>query len=324
MSITVLQPRTRTQSACATVLDCHGLTKRLGPRLAVDDVSLSIGSGETYGLLGPKGAGKTTMLRMICGLLLPDAGWLTVAGERMGAGATSARRRVGYVPPEIAFLSDLTASENLRLFGRRYGLDRRTLRRRVDDLLSLVDLADRRNDRVKTFTGTMRRRLSIAAGLVHEPALLVLDEPTLDPQSRHTILDILRRVAQSGLAILYASDDMKNTEWCTRVGLIDAGRLVAEGRTDEIIRRVARHTTVAVEATGDLERFVAACRRLPGVMHAAATGTGVHLIADNRRQLRSEVVAAAARVGAQVQSCDVDEPTLEDVFPHLTGAALSQ
>ncbi len=173
------------------MLECAHLVRRFGERTAVDDVSLRIAPGETYGLLGPNGAGKTTTIRMVCGLLRPDAGAVQVAGRPVRTAAGPAKQLIGFVPQDVALYRDLSVRENLRFFGRLYRLPRRRLERRVDEVLDLIDLETRSGDRVDSLSGGMRRRLNIGAGLVHSPTLLVLDEPTVGvvPQSRHAILE---------------------------------------------------------------------------------------------------------------------------------------
>ncbi|MFZ5870399.1 MAG: ABC transporter ATP-binding protein, partial [Actinomycetota bacterium] len=238
------------------VLECEGLSRRFGDRLAVDDVSFSIAPGETYGLLGPNGAGKTTTIRMVCGLLRPDAGTVRLAGGDVRDNR-DARQLVGYVPQEVALYPDLSARENLDFFGRLYGLRGDTLRRRVSDVLALVDLADRAGDRVESFSGGMRRRLNIGAGLVHRPRLLVLDEPTVgvDPQSRHAILASVQRFGAEGMAILYTTHYMEEAErLCRRVGIIDHGRLVAEGTRRELVSLVAQRDRIELSLSGDVQR----------------------------------------------------------------------
>ncbi|HET9139931.1 ABC transporter ATP-binding protein [Actinophytocola sp.] len=332
-----------------SVLECSGLTRRFGDRVAVDGVSVRIAPGETYGLLGPNGAGKTTVIRMVCGLLRPDAGTVVVAGREMrGAGGLRARALVGYVPQDVALYPDLTARENLRFFGRMYRLRGSRLRRRVEEVLELVDLTERAGERVESFSGGMRRRLNIGAGLLHEPTLLVLDEPTVgvDPQSRHAILQSVRRFSRSGMAVLYTTHYMEEAErLCDRVGIIDHGRLIAEGTRGELVAQVAERDRISLVATGDLAAFAAACRDLAGVFGVgtsvpesdAASGTApgalagavttdgeVHLLADSGRRLLPAVFDLADRRGVTVRSAQVVEPDLESVFLHLTGTALRE
>jgi ABC-2 type transport system ATP-binding protein len=178
-------------------LVCRDLRKRYGDRTAVDGISFEIAPGETYGLLGPNGAGKTTTISMICGLLRRDGGEVVAAGRPVDIGATEAKASIGYVPQDLAIYPDLTARENLVFFGRLQRMGGRDLARRVDEILVLTDLTDRAKDRVDSFSGGMKRRLNIGIGLLHKPALLVLDEPTVgvDPQSRNAIL-VERRGSQ--------------------------------------------------------------------------------------------------------------------------------
>ncbi|HET8641828.1 MAG TPA: ABC transporter ATP-binding protein [Pseudonocardiaceae bacterium] len=309
------------------VLECAQLTRRFGDRVAVSDVSFEVAPGETYGLLGPNGAGKTTTIRMVCGLLAPDAGSVTVAGRPMRGDGLAARAQIGYVPQEVALYPDLSARENLRFFGRMYRLRGRELAGRIDEVLELVNLADRGDDRVETYSGGMRRRLNIGTGLLHRPALLVLDEPTVgvDPQSRHAILDSVRRFGEGGLAVLYTTHYMEEAERiCDRVGIIDRGRLIAEGTRRELVAKLAERDRIELVATGDLAAFAAACRRLDGVAGVDATDGHVHLLTDDGRRLLPRVLETAERSNAAVRSVEVVEPDLEAVFLHLTGTALRE
>ena len=223
------------------VLAASHLGKRFADRVAVDDVSFEVAAGETYGLLGPNGAGKTTTIRLVCGLLRADSGEVLIAGQRVSTTATLAKRHVGYVPQDIALYPDLTARENLRFFGRLYGLHGKALSRRVGEVLDLVGLSERSRDRVESFSGGMKRRLNIGAGLLHEPTLLVLDEPTVgvDPQSRHAVMESVRAFGAAGMAVLYTTHYMEEAErLCDRVGIIDHGRLVSEGTRRELVAQL--------------------------------------------------------------------------------------
>ena len=182
------------------VLRCEGLRKRFGARQAVDGISFEIARGETYGLLGPNGAGKTTTISMVCGILARDGGTVVVDGQPLDVGTTSAKAAIGLVPQDLAIYPDLTARENLVFFGRLYGLGGRALAARVDEVLDVVDLADRAKERTEHYSGGMKRRLNIAVGLLHRPRLLVLDEPTVgvDPQSRNAILSSVEALSARG------------------------------------------------------------------------------------------------------------------------------
>ena len=307
------------------VLHCQGLRKSFGDLVAVDGVSFDIAAGETYGLLGPNGAGKTTTVSMICGLLDADGGNVTVAGISMDGSSTAAKSNLGYVPQDIALYLDLTAKENLRFFGQLYGLSGAALNNRVAHVLDIVDLADRADERVDKYSGGMKRRLNIAAGLLHEPKLLILDEPTVgvDPQSRNAILENVSHLADSGVAVLYTTHYMEEAErLCDRVGIIDEGKLIAEGTRRELVERVGQLDRVEIGAKGALRRFATAASKLTGVDQAQATETGVHLLVKDGRTILPKLFDAAATANLSVTSVEVVEPDLEAVFLHLTGKAL--
>ena len=308
-----------------TVLSCRGLRKSFGDREAVADVGFEIARGETYGLLGPNGAGKTTTISMLCGLLVPDGGAVSVAGHPMAPEAVAAKAAVGLVPQDVALYEDLTARENLRFFGRLQGLDKGELNRRVDEVLDVVGLAERADDRVGDYSGGMKRRANIAAGLLHRPQLLVLDEPTVgvDPQSRNAILESVEALGAEGLSVLYTTHYMEEAErLCHRVGIIDEGRLVAEGTRRDLVARIGEGDRVDVTCAGGLMAFAAACRELAGVLGAERREDGVTIRVKDAPSALAGVVLAAQRTGVAIGGIDVVEPDLEDVFLHLTGKAL--
>jgi ABC-2 type transport system ATP-binding protein len=322
---TAVAPPTRT-GGDVPVLRCAGLEKAFGARVAVDGVSFEVAHGEIYGLLGPNGAGKTTTIKLVCGLLRPDGGSATLDGD-LPADSLDARRAVGYVPQDIALYPDLTARENLAFLGRLYGLRGHLLAERVDDALGLADLSERGDDRVESYSGGMKRRLNIAAGLVHRPSLLVLDEPTVgvDPQSRHAILERVRALGRDGMAVVYTTHYMEEAERvCDRVGIIDRGRLIAEGTRRELVARLGERDRIDLVASGDLATLAAACRSVPGVEAAVAADGRVHLVAEDGRRALPALLEAAERAGVEVNSVEVAEADLEAVFMHLTGTALRE
>ncbi|TDU83831.1 ABC-2 type transport system ATP-binding protein [Kribbella voronezhensis] len=315
------------EQTAAQVLVASHLGKRFGERVAVDDVSFAVAAGETYGLLGPNGAGKTTTIRLICGLLRPDAGQTLIAGQPVSTTATAAKSCIGYVPQEIALYPDLTARENLRFFGRLYGLHGKALNHRVGKVLELIGLSERGRDRVESFSGGMKRRLNIGAGLLHEPTLLVLDEPTVgvDPQSRHAVMESVRSFGAAGMAVLYTTHYMEEAErLCDRVGIIDHGRLVAEGTRRELVAQLGEHDHIQLTATGDLAALADRCRAIEGIDRADVKDGQVQLLAVEGRRLLPAVLEAAERIGTTVRSVEVAEPDLEAVFLHLTGTALRE
>ncbi len=224
------------------MLDIKNLRKSFGPLLAVDDVSFSLAKGQLVGLLGPNGAGKTTTVSMIAGLVTPDRGEVLIAGHRLAGDTDPAKRRIGLVPQDLALYDELTARDNLRFFGALYSLTGRALDDAIAKALELVELADRARDRVKTFSGGMKRRLNLAAGLLHDPDILLLDEPTVgvDPQSRNAIFDNLETLKRRGKGLIYTTHYMEEVErLADRIVVMDRGNVIAEDTLEGLQSRVA-------------------------------------------------------------------------------------
>jgi len=310
-----------------SVLVVNNLRKSYGRLTAVDGIRFAIEAGEIFGLLGPNGAGKSTTINVVASLLVPDGGEITINGRRWSAGADY-KRRIGYVPQELSLEERLTARENLILFGRLYGLGGRDLKRRTDQTLETVGLADRRRDLVKTFSGGMKRRLNIAASLLHAPELLLLDEPTVgvDPQARAYIFELIERLAKEGRAVLYTTHYMEEAQrLCLRTAIIDHGRILASGTLSDLIARIKARRELTIEAeplTGD------AVSRLAKMLGDATwTLEGDRIarvnVADPAYSL-VHAVRAADEVGIRPTSISIREPTLETVFLELTGRALRE
>ncbi len=309
------------------VLACSGIRKAFGDLVAVDGVGFHIAPGETYGLLGPNGAGKTTTISIISGLLERDEGEVLVVGETMDPEATKAKRHVGLVPQDLAIYPDLDARENLKFFGRLYGLRGAELDRRVDEVLDIIELRDRADDRSDEYSGGMKRRLNIGIGLLHHPTLLILDEPTVgvDPQSRNAILESVERLGEEGMAVLYTTHYMEEAErLCDRIGIIDHGQIKAEGTQRELVQLVGQRDRVRLTATGSLASASTALAALPGIDESAVTAQGIDLIVDDAHDKLAAILAAASQAGISVGGVDVDTANLEAVFLHLTGRALRE
>src|SRR5207245_2875976 len=213
------------------MLTINNLRKTFGSLVAVDNVSFALERGQLVGLLGPNGAGKTTTVSMIAGLLTPDAGEVLIGGKRLAGDTDPAKRKVGLVPQDLALYDELSARDNLRFFGALYGLRGAALERAIAAAIDLVGLGDRLRDRVKTFSGGMKRRLNLAAGLLHDPDILLLDEPTVgvDPQSRNAIFDNLETLKRRGKALLYTTHYMEEAErLADRIVVIDHGKVIAD------------------------------------------------------------------------------------------------
>jgi len=307
------------------VLTCRDLGKRFGELVAVVGVGFHIDRGEIYGLLGPNGAGKTTTISMIAGLLERDSGEIVVAGEAMTSHSVRAKAAIGYVPQDLAIYPDLSGWENLVFFARLYGMPSSRAKVRSKEVLETIGLADRAGDQTKTYSGGMKRRLNIGLALLHEPKLLILDEPTVgvDPQSRNAILENVRELSAHGVAVLYTTHYMEEAEHlCDRVGIIDHGNLIAEGTRRELVSLVGERDRVSLGASGDLEKVALSLSAISGVREASATDEGIALVMDDARSHLPEILQQAARAGAAIKTVEVTEPDLEAVFLHLTGRAL--
>jgi len=307
----------------AGMLSLQNVTKRYGSLTALDGISLELRRGECFGLLGPNGAGKSTTMSLIAGLRAPDAGKLTLDGEPLSATNAVSRRALGLVPQHIALYPDLNAVENLSLFGALYGLRGADLRARIDAALEAVQLADRRHEPVKRFSGGMQRRLNLVAALLHRPKLLLCDEPTVgvDPQSRNAIFEYLERLNREGLTIVYSTHYMEEaTRLCSRIGIIDHGRIHALGTLDELLTRLPFEEDI---------RFPADAATAP--LAARLGAHGELTVADGTHRFRprpdfkfSAFYALSESLGLPPRLFTTQRPTLEAVFLHLTGRSLRE
>lgn len=322
-----------------SILIAKELRKNFDAIEAVKGVSFSILRGEIFSLLGPNGAGKTTTINMLSCLIEPTGGSAEIAGHAVPGDTLGVRRAIGVVPQEIALYDTLSARQNLEFWGRLYDMRGKELGLRIDEVLEQVGLSDRAKDQVKTFSGGMKRRINIAAGLLHRPQLLFMDEPTvgIDPQSRRRILDMVRELRQRGMTVLYTTHYMEEAEELSdRVGIIDQGRLIALGTQDELRKVVGEQETLrlhlaeeaslalasanghAPAADGKVELFGG----LPGVIGAAAVDHQIVVNVVNAGEALPGVVGRANEAGLRVRSVDIQEPNLEAVFLHLTGRGL--
>jgi ABC-2 type transport system ATP-binding protein len=309
----------------ANVLECRDLKKSFGENEAVKGVGFHIAEGETYGLLGPNGAGKTTTISMVTGLLERDSGEVLIDGQPLTTRSVEARRRIGLVPQDLAIYPDLTAKENLVFFGKLYNMSGTDLKKRVDEVLEIIGLTDRGDDRTDEYSGGMKRRLNIGIGLLHKPRLLLLDEPTVgvDPQSRNAILESVEQLSGEGMAVLYTTHYMEEAErLCDRVGIIDLGVIKAEGTRRELIQMIGQRDRVRLQASGPCEAGVEALASLPVVKEAGVRDGGIEMLVDDAGNWIAEILGKVSGAGVSITSVDVDEPNLESVFLHLTGRAL--
>ncbi len=311
------------------LVEVKNLVKRYTPTgpNAVDDVSFEIHEGEVFSLLGPNGAGKTTTISMISTLLTPTGGAITVAGYDVQQTPMRVREAIGVVPQDLALYHDLTAAENLHFWGEMRGMGGAALKREIEEKLELMDLADRAKDRVKTFSGGMKRRLNLAVGLLGNPRLIMLDEPTvaIDPQSRRYILDYVKQMNQNGATVLYTTHYMEEAqELSHRIGIIDHGKLIALGTLADLTQLVGEHETLILKLQQDASgaQLAEALTGLDGILQAGALDGEVVLNVVSTEAILPVALSKAAELGLSIRTVEIREPNLETVFLHLTGRAL--
>lgn len=308
------------------MLEAIGLRKSFKGNIAVDDVSLYLDEGESVGLLGPNGAGKSTTISMISSLMKPNAGDVKYNGTSIVSNPQRIREVLGVVPQDIALYAELSAYENLQFFGRIYGLRGGKLNAKIEEVLEVVGLQERRDELVKTYSGGMKRRINIAAALMHDPKIVIMDEPTvgIDPQSRNHILNTVRYLnKEKGTTVLYTSHYMEEVEQlCNRVYIMDHGRIIASGTTEELRRILSGEDTIYIQLDRPHDALLQELTQLEPVRQAEATENGLKLIVAKKSHILSQVVQTAERLHVQIVNFHVHTPSLEDVFLHLTGRKL--
>ena len=309
------------------ILSVKDLVKKYGDFTAVNGITFDINAGEIFSLLGPNGAGKTTTISILSTLFTPTAGEATIGGHSVTKEAMAVRNLIGVVPQELALYDDLSARENLVFWGQMYGLSGKTLKLRVDEVLEQIGLSDKAKNRVKTYSGGMKRRVNIGIGLLHKPSLLFMDEPTvgIDPQSRRAILDTVKALNQQGMTVLYTTHYMEEAEELSnRVGIIDHGELIAMGTQAELNRQVGEKDTLVlhIDESQNGAALAVAVRKLPGVIQADITDHTVAVMAPQAEEIMAPVITTANELGIKIRSVDIQEPNLEAVFLSLTGRAL--
>jgi len=313
----------------SAAIHTEALTKRFGSFVAVDAVTFEVRDGEAFGLLGPNGAGKTTLIRMLTTLLPPTSGRAIVAGYDVAQDPHSVRELIGVIPQALTSDLDLTGWENLDIYGEFYGLTRRQRRERALYLLDLVGLTDRAKDLVATYSGGMRRRLEVARGLMHEPKVLFLDEPTigLDPQSRRAVWGLLERLRrETALTISLTTHYMEEADTlCDRIAIVDDGKIVALDTPAALKAGLASDDRIELEVDGEGERIAAVLRAEPYVRELTCDAQGRISVAthDGARAIPSLLDRVEA-AGRKVVSINVHSVTLEDVFIHFTGRTLRE
>lgn len=301
------------------IVEINDLTKQYGQKKALDAITFKVKEGGCFGLLGPNGAGKSTLMKLLTGILSPDSGGMTIMGMDARNNRNAIISKTGYVPQEITLFETLSARRNLVFFGEMYGMKGESLKRKIEEVLQQVGLADRAKDAVGTFSGGMKRRINIAASLLHDPKLLILDEPTvgIDPQSRNHIFEMIMALKKKGMTILYSTHYMEEVEaLCEDIAIMDNGRVIAEGSLNGVLEAHAAKA-IYVESDDVTEPPV-----LDGIAKASAKGRGWMLESSDPLALMGRLVQYFQSKGIHVRSLEMMTPSLESVFLKLTGSSL--
>ncbi len=313
------------------IVEAKDLRKQYNPPdgvTAVQGVSFAIRQGEVFSLLGPNGAGKSTTISMLSGLLAPTQGDAIIDGHSISKNPQQVKQVIGVVPQEIALYDAISARENLVFWGKMYGLTGNHLQERVAVVLEIAGLTDRADDKVDTYSGGMKRRINIAVGLLHNPKVLYMDEPTvgIDPQSRRRILDTVKELNEQGLTVLYTTHYMEEAEELSdRIGIIDHGKLIALGTQEELTATVGQYDTVKLdigetaEANGTL---LADLAKVTGVHQADGEAEQVIIQTKDANKVLPQILQTVSEHGRSIRRLEIQEPNLEALFLHLTGRAL--
>jgi ABC-2 type transport system ATP-binding protein len=305
------------------MLEVRQLRKDYGATPALAGISFEVGAGELFGLLGPNGAGKTTLMSIVSGLLDSSGGQVFLGNREFHRHDRDLRRTIGIVPQELAIYNDLTARENLHFFGQLYGLAGANLEQRVEKILTSIALSDRADQRAGTFSGGMKRRLNLGASLVHEPKILLLDEPTagVDPQSRNHIFEEVRRLNATGMTIVYTSHYMEEVQaLCPRVGILDHGRLIACDFVKTLLAQLPSRLRLSVREMP--AKTLTRLQSLEGVEAAIPNAETVEIACHGVKRTLLQVVSILSEEKVEMTSLETQEPNLEHVFLNLTGRAL--
>jgi len=307
------------------IVEVKDLVKRFEQFLAVDNVNFSIKEGEIFGLLGPNGAGKTTTISAITGMSKIDSGEIKLFGMDMKNKEREIKRQVGIVPQDLAIYEDLTTYENICYFGRLYGLRGEKLKESVNKAMEFVGLLDRKNDYPKKFSGGMKRRLNIAIGIVHNPKLIILDEPTvgIDPQARSYIISSIKKLNKMGATIIYTSHYMEEVEeLCNRMVIMDNGKVIAMGTKDELKAMVSLDEKIDIEVSFVNFTILDKIKSLNGITDCSIQGNKITVVAKKSNKIVQKIINIISSAESDIVSLNVENPTLETVFLTLTGKKL--
>lgn len=306
-------------------IEVKGLDKKFKEIHAVRGINFEVKRGEIFSLLGPNGAGKTTTISMLATLLQPTAGDAFVMGHSVIKEPMEVKRSIGVVPQDLALYEDLTARENLNFWGRMYGLRGSDLKKRVNEVLEIIGLEERQKGTVEKFSGGMKRRVNIGIALLHQPDVIILDEPTvgIDPQSRRHILDNVIALNKEGKTVLYTTHYMEEAqELSDQIAIMDQGKIIACGTHAELVKIVGEMDKIQLAVNAEPESVITPIREIKGVQKASIEDNRLALLVDNSDVVLPRLFDLASKKQFRILSVEIQEPNLEAVFLHLTGKAL--
>ena len=308
-----------------SIIEVKNITKRFNDKLVLDNVSYEVNEGEIFGFIGPNGAGKSTLINIMTSLLVPDSGTIKICGYDVFKESIKAKECIGYVPQDLALMEDLNAYDNLEFFGALYGLRGKLLKERIAEALKITGLEDTKKQKVKKFSGGMKRRLNIAAAIMHHPKVLILDEPTVgvDPQSRNHIFSFIKKVCKEwGTTVIYTSHYMEEIEeLCKRVFIIDLGKEIAYGDRENIKSSVFSNNKVMLEAQNINGELIVDLNKVKGVSKVSERDENLTLTITSEFKL-GNVLSLLEKNNINIKKISYEEPKLEDVFLSLTGKTL--
>ncbi|MCM3639422.1 ABC transporter ATP-binding protein [Sporosarcina luteola] len=310
------------------MLTLTDVKKSFGAYEVIKGISFQVEKGESFGLLGPNGAGKSTLISMICGLIPNGAGEIRVNGKLVGKHLKETKQMIGVVPQDIALYPTMSAMDNLMFWGKMYGLSGKKAKARAKEVLNIVGLTERGKDRIETFSGGMKRRINIGAALMHEPQLLIMDEPTvgIDPQSRNHILETVKSLNEQGLTVIYTSHYMEEVEFlCKRIAILDEGKLIVSGTKKDLNNRLAGGIVLKLTFGSLHPSFIEQVKKLNGVEKVivqTAEELDVHL--QSKMEIVADVILLASQSGVVIHNMQLKEANLETLFLQLTGRSLRE
>lgn len=307
------------------IIKLDRLEKKYNEKTVVSGITLSIEKGELFGLLGPNGAGKSTTISMLAGLIKPTSGKIYVNGMDIAKHPMEGKKRIGLVPQEIALYPALSAVDNLRFWGRMYGLSGKHLEERVTEVLRIVNLEDRKKQIIKSYSGGMQRRINIAAALLHEPEILIMDEPTvgIDPQSRNYILEKVKELNARGMTVIYTSHYMEEVEFlCNRIAIIDEGKILVVDEKENLKQSLLDGDVIDFQLSKVSPALLARLRELKAIRHLRQKDRELSLSVDKAWQALPDILRVISENNADIVQMKVEQPNLESVFLKLTGKAL--